>query len=320
MDSTTTVYKSGPTIQMHRLFIIVMLASFFTTILFLRWTAGGRAPIHPSGNDSGKLAPIQRSRTPPALRRRFNAKWYNDSLFKESTANKANDIWFLETSGRRQLKAREACSIESACRHNTNYTVHLLYTGSISSTHCPYHRALSELPNFRSTAINASTVLAGTPLSRFYEKGGALHRSRFFVEHLSDFLRYAVVWKHGGIYLDSDTIVLKSLEDIKNSVVFRGHGRGVANSLLFFTRNHPVIGAIMDACSRRYSPKVWTSCGPALTSQLPLDPVFSRRVNFLGAWTFFRFFYTKWRIYFDPKMAEQVLKAGKRKLRRPLLE
>ncbi|KAL1443972.1 hypothetical protein MTO96_030130 [Rhipicephalus appendiculatus] len=238
--------------------------------------------------------------------------WYNDSLFKESAANKADDIWFLETSGRRKLKPREACSIESACRHDTNYTVHLLYTGNISSTHCPYLRALSKLPNFRSAAINASTELAGTPLSRFYEKGGALHRSRYFVEHLSDLLRYAVIWKRGGIYLDSDIIVLKSLKDIQNSVVFQDYGKTVANGLLFFTRNHPAIGALMDACSRQYQPKQWASCGPSLTSKLPRDAVFSRRVNFLGASTFFPFPYGRWRYLFDPKVTGQALKAVNR--------
>ncbi|KAL1482195.1 hypothetical protein MTO96_033966 [Rhipicephalus appendiculatus] len=230
----------------------------------------------------------------------------------ESTANKADDIWFLEASGRRKLKPREACSIESACRHDTTYTVHLLYTGNISSTHCAYLRALSKLSNFRSAAINASTELAGTPLSRFYERGGALRRSPYFVEHLNDFLRYAVIWKRGGIYLDSDIIVLKSLKDIRNSVVFQDYGKTVANGLLFFTRNHPAIGALMDACSRQYKPEEWSSCGSMLTSKLPLDGVFSRRVNFLGAWTFFTYLYKHWRYFFDPEVAEHVLKAVNR--------
>ncbi|KAL1455755.1 hypothetical protein MTO96_043646, partial [Rhipicephalus appendiculatus] len=233
MDSTTTVSKSGPTIQMRRRFIITILAGLLTMIPFLRWTdpAGERAPILHSGNGSGKLADLQHSSTPLELRRLFSEKWYDDSLFKESTGNKADDIWFLEASGRRKLKPREACSIESACRHDTNYTVHLLYTGNISSTHCAYLRALSKLSNFRSAAINASTELAGTPLSRFYERGGALRRSPYFVEHLNDFLRYAVIWKRGGIYLDSDIIVLKSLKDIRNSVVFQDYGKTVANGL-----------------------------------------------------------------------------------------
>ncbi|KAL1443970.1 hypothetical protein MTO96_030128 [Rhipicephalus appendiculatus] len=292
MDSTTTVSKSGPTVLTRRRFIIMTLASLLTTITFLRWTvhAGEWAPFQHSGNGSGKLTVLQ---------------------YSKSAANKADDIWFLETSGRRKLKPREACSIESACRHDPNFTVHLLYTGNISSRHCPYLRALSKLPNFRSAAINPSTELAGTPLSRFYKKGGALHRSRYFVEHLSDLLRYAVIWKRGGIYLDSDIIVLKSLKDIQNSVVFQ-IGKSVANGLLFFTRNHPAVGALMDVCSREYNPRKFTSCGPSVTSQLFLDAVFSRRVNFLGAWTFFTYFFNEWKYFFDPEVADRVLKAVNR--------
>ncbi|XP_075723651.1 lactosylceramide 4-alpha-galactosyltransferase-like [Rhipicephalus microplus] len=249
--------------------------------------------------------------SPPASPKKENSR-QTATEEAESAASKADHIWFLETSGRRKLKPREACSIESACRHNTDYTVHLLYTGNISSNHCPYLRVLSKLPNFRSAVVNAGTELSGTPLSRFYEKGGELRRSKHFVEHLSDFLRYAVIWKRGGIYLDSDIIVLKSLKGIHNSVLFEDKGNTVTNCLLCFTRNHPAIGALMDACSRQYSRDVWTSCSLALMSRLPLDAVFSRRVNFLESWTFCSFFYSHWRYFFDPKMAEQVLKAVNR--------
>ncbi|XP_037505544.1 lactosylceramide 4-alpha-galactosyltransferase-like [Rhipicephalus sanguineus] len=220
----------------------------------------------------------------------------------------AEDIWFLETSGRRKLKAREACSIESACLHNSNYTVHLLSVGNINSSYCPYHRVLSKLPNFRSAALSASTELAGTPLSHLYAKGGPLHRSPFFTEHLSDFLRYAVIWKRGGVYLDTDVIVLRSLKGLQNSIVYEVDGRHVANGLLFFSKNHPVIGAIMLTCSRQYQAGWWSTCGPWLTSHLPNLPEISRFVNFLPSWTFLKSKFDDWRWFFDPTKAQSLLR------------
>lgn len=40
-----------------------------------------------------------------------------------------------------------------------------------------------------------------------------LEKSKYFTSHLSDVLRFLTLWKFGGIYLDMDMIVLKSLEN-----------------------------------------------------------------------------------------------------------
>ncbi|KAL1485527.1 hypothetical protein MTO96_031862 [Rhipicephalus appendiculatus] len=101
------------------------------------------------------------------------------------TANSSQDhIWFLETAYKRKLNARQACSIESTCRHNDDYLVHLLSTGNITSSTCPYHGALSKYPNFRSSALNATVELAGTPLAPLAAEGGRQRRSPYAVAHL----------------------------------------------------------------------------------------------------------------------------------------
>ncbi|XP_065295060.1 lactosylceramide 4-alpha-galactosyltransferase-like isoform X1 [Dermacentor albipictus] len=239
----------------------------------------------------------------------FNEKWYNKILISESLKNKQDHIWFLETSYRRRLNAREACSIESACRHNADYTVHLLSSGNISSSYCPYHRLLSKLPNFRSAGLNASRELAGTPLAKIHAKEGALNRSPHKVEHLSDFLRLVVLWKRGGVYLDTDVIVMKSLKGIRNSVVYQYENGSVGNSILSFDKKHPVLRELIDECAREYNPGVWTSCGPLLMSRLPSDAVFSRRINFLHPSTFFGVGFPSWRTLFDPSKVPAVFRA-----------
>lgn len=230
---------------------------------------------------------------------------------KEPTNSGEDHIWFLETSNKTRLTAREACSIESACRHSGNYTVHLLSTGNISSRECQYLRLLSRLPNFRSSGLNASAELAGTPLAPLYAEGGPLHRSPHVVAHLSDFLRYVVLWKRGGVYLDTDVIVMRSLKGIRNSVFYQSRVQddAVANGILFFDKQHPVLGALIGKCARVYSPEKWTSCGPALVSPLALDAYFSHRLNFIDESAFFAIPYEKWETLFNPKSAPEVLRA-----------
>ncbi|XP_070393651.1 lactosylceramide 4-alpha-galactosyltransferase-like [Dermacentor albipictus] len=230
---------------------------------------------------------------------------------KESVNNDQDNIWFLETSYQRKLLAREACSIESACRNNGDFTVHLLSTGNISSSGCPYHRLLSKLPNFRSMVLNASLELAETPLKPLHATGGALNESPHKVEHLSDFLRYVVLWKHGGVYLDTDVIVMKSLRGISNSVFYQSENKrdGLANGILFFDKQHPVLRALINECARVYDPHLWTVCGPALISQLLSDAELSRQVKLLSCSYFFRVPFTTWEDLFNATMAPGVLRA-----------
>ncbi|XP_075527079.1 lactosylceramide 4-alpha-galactosyltransferase-like [Dermacentor variabilis] len=224
------------------------------------------------------------------------------------SVNASYHIWFLETSTRRKLKARRACSVESACRHNSDFTVHLLSNGNISSSDCPYHDALSKIPNFRSAVLNASVILADTPLAPLQAKGGPLTRSRYATEHLSDFLRLAMLWIHGGIYIDLDVIVMKSLEGIRNTVFYESEQyNNLASTVLFFDKHHPALGALMDESARMYRPGTWRTVLEAVETLLS-DAVFSRIVNIASSSAFLPVYYPGWKRLFDPKDAPDVLK------------
>ncbi|XP_070381337.1 lactosylceramide 4-alpha-galactosyltransferase-like isoform X2 [Dermacentor albipictus] len=238
---------------------------------------------------------------------RYNLKWYNKSLLNKSV-NASYHIWFLETSSRRKLKARQACSVESACRHNSDFTVHLLSNGNISSSDCPYHDALSKIPNFRSAVLNASVILADTPLAPLQAKEGPLTRSSYATEHLSDFLRLAMLWIHGGIYIDLDVIVMKSLEGIRNTVFYESEQyNNLATTVLFFDKHHPALGALMDETARMYRPATWRTVPEAVETLLS-DAVFSRIVNIASSSAFLPVYYPGWKTLFDPKDASDVLK------------
>lgn len=53
----------------------------------------------------------------------------------------------------------------------------------------------------------------GTPIEEL-EESGTIYTSQFYVEHLADLIRLAILYKYGGIYLDTDFIVLKSFDSI----------------------------------------------------------------------------------------------------------
>ena len=60
--------------------------------------------------------------------------------------------------------------------------------------------------------INIKSFLEGTPLNTLW-KESRLQTSDFVVSHLSDVLRYALLFRFGGTYVDTDVIFLKPLPD-----------------------------------------------------------------------------------------------------------
>ncbi|XP_037509048.1 lactosylceramide 4-alpha-galactosyltransferase-like [Rhipicephalus sanguineus] len=212
---------------------------------------------------------------------------------------------------RLKLTLKQACSIESACRYNSDYLVHLLSTGNISSSDCKFLRLLSSLPNFRSAGLDARAELLDTPLAPLQAKGGALHRSPHAAAHLSDFLRYVLLWRRGGVYLDSDVIVMKSLKGITNSVVYQGGNDSfvLANGILFFDKRHAVLEELINKCASSYNPEWRITCGPGLMSMLPSDKKFSRQLKFINESAFFVVPWQEWEHLFNPEMAPVVLSA-----------
>ncbi|TXG58838.1 hypothetical protein EZV62_016667 [Acer yangbiense] len=66
-------------------------------------------------------------------------------------------------------------------------------------------------------------------------------------QNLSNLIRLAVLYKYGGVYLDTDFIILKSLKGLKNSIgaqstdVVSGNWTRLNNAVLIFDMNHPLL-------------------------------------------------------------------------------
>lgn len=73
--------------------------------------------------------------------------------------------------------------------------------------------ALHSYKNVHFRTMNIGKFVAGTPHEEL-EKNRTIYGSPFMVEHMSDFLRKALLYKYGGIYFDTDVIVQKNLDGL----------------------------------------------------------------------------------------------------------
>lgn len=131
------------------------------------------------------------------------------------------------------LTARQACAIESAARANPDWSVFVLFTSANtfnfqSSAHM---FPLLFYSNVYFRRLNMATFAVGTPLEKFF-RDNTLRNSSFIVEHTSDVLRLLTLYKYGGTYLDSDVVVMDSLNDLpRNYLGSEGDGY-IANGVI----------------------------------------------------------------------------------------
>jgi lactosylceramide 4-alpha-galactosyltransferase len=60
-------------------------------------------------------------------------------------------------------------------------------------------------------------------------------------------LRFATVYKNGGIYLDLDCLVTKSFINLRNTVGFEDVlNTNVASGVLIFDKHHPFLADVLE--------------------------------------------------------------------------
>ncbi|EFX82299.1 hypothetical protein DAPPUDRAFT_316981 [Daphnia pulex] len=186
-------------------------------------------------------------------------------------------IFFLETSGANCLRPRQACAIESAARTNPDMKIRVhmatspppgkpeLDGGYGLDANCQSMDVLNRLDNVRIVREDLTRHLLGTPLEALLGGGGQFEKSQFSYQHLSDAVRIAMLHKSGGIYLDLDVVVLRSLGCLRNTageVRSPEYKAGIENGVLIFDKGHELLNQYMRLMEREYDPLGRESIGP----------------------------------------------------------
>lgn len=184
-------------------------------------------------------------------------------------------IIFLETSGEKCLRPRQACAVESAALTNPDMTIYVYMAlkkppgnpemdyGEGLVRHCKTMEILSNFSNVYIIYDNISKHLMGTPLESLYVSG-QFDNSQYSFQHMSDALRIALLYKYGGIYLDLDVIVLRSLRCLRNTAghVFILGESSIENGLMAFDRGHKLLNFFMRLMKKTYKSNERSVIGP----------------------------------------------------------
>ncbi|XP_074860137.1 lactosylceramide 4-alpha-galactosyltransferase [Carettochelys insculpta] len=182
----------------------------------------------------------------------------------------SRDIFFVETSERMNPSFLFMCSVESAARAHPETKVIILMKGFANRNFTlPKHWGFSLLscfPNVEIWPLDLNDLFTGTPLADWYSV--VQHRwEPYFLPILSDACRIAIMWKFGGIYLDTDFIVLKNLNNLTN--VLGTQSKYVLNgAFLSFEPKHKFIELCMQDYVDNYNGWIWGHQGPQLLTRV----------------------------------------------------
>ncbi|XP_063099736.1 lactosylceramide 4-alpha-galactosyltransferase [Cavia porcellus] len=239
-----------------------------------------------------------------------------------STPFAGSNIFFLETSERTNPNFLFMCAVESAARAHPEVLVVVLMKGLHPGAPLPRHLGISLLscfPNVQLLPLDLDALFRGTPLAAWH--AGLWQRwEPYRLPVTSDAARLALLWKFGGIYLDTDFIVLRNLRNLSNTLGTQS--RYVLNgAFLAFERRHEFLALCMRDFVANYNSWIWGHQGPQLLTRVfkkwcgtrsLAQSLSCRGVTTLPRQAFYPVPWQGWRRYFEdisPEGMSQLLNA-----------
>lgn len=93
-------------------------------------------------------------------------------------------------------------------------------------------------------------------------------------QNLSNLLRLALLYKFGGVYIDTDVIILKSLAKLRNVIgaqtmdLETGNWSRLNNAVMIFDKKHPLLYKFIQEFALTFNGNKWGHNGPYLVSRV----------------------------------------------------
>ena len=126
--------------------------------------------------------------------------------------------------------------------------------------------------SLRVAPLDFAALAAGTPLEdaerqprwREWEAGPHWYTS------FSNLYRLLLLWRHGGVYIDTDVVLTRPLHGLDRAIGFQDPARRFANNavLVFKRPGNPFVWRSLVEIAANYSTKIWGQNGPALLTRV----------------------------------------------------
>ncbi|XP_077344755.1 alpha-1,4-N-acetylglucosaminyltransferase-like [Lithobates pipiens] len=230
----------------------------------------------------------------------------------EDILSGGNNIIFLETSERLQLPSLVLCAIESAAQVYPDRSVVVFMKGLNHTDAEDREKVLSHYPSLLSLdnihifPLIMEDIFNNTPLFNWYKKINTT-LERYWIHVSSDGCRLALIWKYGGMYMDTDII---SMRPIPHMVFLAGESNQYSSNGVFgFSPHHNYTWTCMEDFVQNYDGNGWGHQGPHLFTRvlktmctLPnfnnTEDIMCGNIPFLNPERFYPIKYYSWEKYY----------------------
>ncbi|XP_018426690.1 PREDICTED: alpha-1,4-N-acetylglucosaminyltransferase-like [Nanorana parkeri] len=228
--------------------------------------------------------------------------------------NKGNGILFMETTDRMEPPSLVLCSIESAARVYPDRPVVFFMKGLEDIiTEEDEHRVrkhfptLSSFDNIYFFPLRMEELFMYTPLMTWYKKVNP-QKEKYWTHVISDACRFAMIWKHGGIYMDTDVISICPIP--KDHFVAAESPRVTSGGVFGLPPFHSVSWEFMENFVVEYKGWKWGHNGPGVFTRVIkklcgeivftfLVDTICANMSYFHPHRFYPILYTSWQKYFE---------------------
>lgn len=117
-------------------------------------------------------------------------------------------------------------------------------------------------------------LVKNTPTESWFEqvRSGRRDPGGYIIQNLENLIRLAVLYKYGGVYLDTDFIVLKDFSGLRNSIGSQTLEVDTKDWLngaaMVFDINHPLVDMFLEEFAKSYNGNRWGNNGPHLVTRV----------------------------------------------------
>lgn len=260
----------------------------------------------------------------------FLLKNIDEGKIRPTPDQSSRQIFFLETShpegAHLQLNERKACAIESAAYMHPNHKIFVLIIGNTtidfnSKGSKNYKNLIRNYPNIFFRRLDIHEFMTDTPLESFH-KWKVLNQSKNYNVYLADILRLVALYKYGGLYFDTDVVVLKNFENLgENYMCIASHYLLMSGTFQFSSVGvgHETVEAFLKNALNQFNGNTWGSNGPLLVTRVMkricnakntemMNAKSCNGINILSRKTFLPISYQNFMYYFDPKYGSSVMR------------
>ncbi|XP_010212002.1 PREDICTED: alpha-1,4-N-acetylglucosaminyltransferase [Tinamus guttatus] len=234
-------------------------------------------------------------------------------LTPEQVLSLGKSIFFLETTERLEPPPLVSCSVESAARIYPDRPVILFMKGLNNETALDSNSSyaafslLSSMSNVFIFPLQMEILFENTPLLQWYKEVNP-EQEKNWVHISSDASRLALIWKYGGIYMDTDVISIRPIPEA--SFLAAQKSQFSSNGIFGFPSYHKFVWDCMNNFVLKYNGRIWGNQGPFLMTRMlkaicnltdfvGLEDHRCHNISFLNPQRFYPIPYPAWKKYYE---------------------